>query len=84
MNGEADWKHRAACKGMGDLFFPDFDAPRQQIAQAKAICGGCPVRRQCLEFSLSLPDRWVTGIWGGVGDDGRRKLRRQRRRGEAA
>ena len=37
-------------------------APRAP-AVAKALCGGCPVRRQCLAAALDRAEPW--GVWGG-------------------
>jgi hypothetical protein len=72
----------AACKGENpDLFFgpsAEFVTARQQReAQAKAICAGCPVRAECLEFALDTREAY--GVWGGLNEDERRAiLRRQR------
>jgi WhiB family redox-sensing transcriptional regulator len=46
---------------------------------AKAICAGCPVREECLEYAM----RWdqLCGVWGGLSERERRQLRRQRRNG---
>lgn len=43
-----------------ELFFADDDAT---IAQAKALCGTCPVRQKCLTAALSRQE--PCGIWGG-------------------
>jgi WhiB family redox-sensing transcriptional regulator len=72
----------AACKGADlDLFFgPDaeFVTVRQQReAEAKAICGGCPARPDCLAYALNAPEDF--GVWGGATEDERRAMRRQRR-----
>jgi len=34
------------------------------VAEAKAICAGCPVRNECLAFALRTGQ--VDGIWGGT------------------
>jgi Transcription factor WhiB len=49
------WRLAAACRSADpELFFPLSGSGQalEQIAEAKAICAGCPVRRQCLEFAL--------------------------------
>jgi WhiB family redox-sensing transcriptional regulator len=70
------WMRRAACRGLGlDAFFADEKATQ---AEARAVCDGCPVRTECLEFALA--DRTVTGIWAGTDDRQRRTIRRERRR----
>ncbi len=73
------WQDRAACSGVDpELFFP---AKGESLAPAKAICAGCPVRVECLEYALTHNERY--GIWGGTSERERRRLRR-RRREEAA
>ncbi|MET9341852.1 WhiB family transcriptional regulator [Nonomuraea sp. NPDC003804] len=47
-----------------DRFFqPEQAGPRWWTA-AVAVCEGCPVRVECLEYGLALGDAW--GVWGGV------------------
>jgi WhiB family redox-sensing transcriptional regulator len=43
-----------------ELFFSE-DAP--VIAQAKVLCGGCPMKAKCLEGALSRAE--PCGVWGG-------------------
>jgi WhiB family transcriptional regulator, redox-sensing transcriptional regulator len=43
------------------------------VAEAKAICGRCPVREACLSFALSTGQG--EGIWGGLTSDERRRQR---------
>ena len=40
-----------------------------QAAEAKAVCAGCLVRRECLAFALRT--RQVHGIWGGLTEEER-------------
>lgn len=75
-----DWRQRAACRQSDpDLFFPIGDTgPAVQHAEAaKAVCRQCPVRVDCLEYALT--SNQDAGVWGGVTEEERRKLRRQRR-----
>ena len=66
------WLDQAACRGMNtDLFFP----AQNSLREYRGICGGCPVRSQCLELGLREP----LGIWGGVSARERRNIMRQRR-----
>jgi WhiB family redox-sensing transcriptional regulator len=63
----ASWPSSAACRSADpELFFPLSESGKalEQIAEAKVICAGCPVRRQCLEFALRT--RQTHGIWGGL------------------
>ncbi len=51
------WRDRAACRGIADpdVFFPVAQAGPVLAAQeaiAKAVCGRCPVRAECLAFAL--------------------------------
>ena len=78
---EAGWRERAACRGEDpELFFPigSTGPALDQIAEAKEVCGRCPVREACLDFALSTGQAY--GIWGGLTEDERRSLRRRRQR----
>ena len=44
---------------------------------AKRVCSGCSVRAECLEFALANDERF--GIWGGLSERERRRLRLQQR-----
>jgi WhiB family redox-sensing transcriptional regulator len=60
------WQSAAACQSTDpELFFPLTESGRSldQIAEAKVVCAGCPVRRPCLEFALRTR---LEGIWGGL------------------
>ena len=81
----ANWRSAGACLSADpDLFFPISSAGpgARQIAQAKVICAGCPVRRECLDFALAHDQ--VYGIWGGTTPDDRQRARRRKRRAAAA
>lgn len=63
------WHAFAACTGLNpDIFFP---AKNGTSSEAKAICSGCAVSAECLEFALKSDEQF--GIWGGVGITERRK-----------
>lgn len=71
---EADWRDRAACRGASpDLFFSVLPA---DVKAAKAICAGCPVRQECLEFALHSGEEY--GTWGGLSEDELHVARRPR------
>lgn len=81
------WRVRAACTAVDpDLFFPvGVTGPAVgQIAAAKAVCAGCEVRAECLEFAISTNQEY--GVWGGTSEEERRVLRRawRARQGRAA
>jgi WhiB family redox-sensing transcriptional regulator len=75
------WIGEARCIGEDpELFFP-MGPPTlvmAQTARAKAVCQGCAVRDDCLEWSLVTAQD--AGVWGGLDEDERRELRRRRRR----
>ena len=71
------WREHAACATVdSDLFFPvGVTGPAVgQIAAAKAVCSGCPVRSECLEFAIATNQEY--GVWGGTSEEERRALRR--------
>jgi Transcription factor WhiB len=52
-----------------DQWFPVSPQPeiaRREAAGAIAICSACPVRAQCLEFSLRHWNVGQHGVWGGL------------------
>jgi WhiB family redox-sensing transcriptional regulator len=70
-----DWKADAACRDLDtNLFFPSSE---DDAAPALQVCASCPVRETCLEFALST--RQDDGVWGGLSEGDRRRLRRRRR-----
>ena len=78
--GERRWQEHANCLGVDpDLFFPERGASTRE---AKAVCRGCEVRVDCLEYALAHGEKF--GIWGGLSERERRRVRRQRARSSAA
>lgn len=74
----AEWRRAAACQNADpETFFPDKGSSN---AAAKRICATCPVRRDCLEDSINEP----YGVWGGMSDLERKRLRTLRRHDPAA
>jgi WhiB family redox-sensing transcriptional regulator len=72
--GERRWQENANCLGVDpDLFFPERGASTRE---AKEVCRGCVVRMECLEYALVNGEKF--GIWGGMSERERRRLRRQR------
>lgn len=77
----ADWRHSAACREIDpDLFIgPDGEgdwARARREAKAKRVCAACPVSDACLDLATRTRSE---GVWGGLNDDERRNLRRNRR-----
>lgn len=71
-NGEeGDWQERALCAQTDpEAFFPEKGGSTRE---AKRICLGCEVRAECLEFALARDERF--GIWGGLSERERRRLK---------
>lgn len=70
-----DWRLDAACRFADpDLFFPiGTTGPAvPQVAEARRICHGCPVRAACLDWALRHDQ--VHGVWGGTTEEERRAL----------
>ncbi len=55
-----------------EAFFPEKGGSTRD---AKKICSSCEVRSQCLEYALQNDERF--GIWGGLSERERRKLRKR-------
>ena len=68
------WRQAAACRGLDTAVF--FPANEEDVGPAKAVCERCPVREQCLEWALAT--RQNDGVWGGLTETERRRLRRRR------
>lgn len=74
------WQLYANCLGVDpDLFFPERGASTKE---AKQVCQGCVVREDCLEYALANGEKF--GIWGGLSERERRRIRRQRALARAA
>ncbi|MEV7402979.1 WhiB family transcriptional regulator [Streptomyces sp. NPDC091267] len=76
-----NWREHAECRNEDpDLFFPigSTGPALVQTEDAKAVCRGCPVREECLQWALE--NGQDTGVWGGLGEAERRALKRRTRR----
>ena len=70
---EQSWHESALCAETDpEAFFPEKGGSTRE---AKKICTGCQVRSECLEYALSNDERF--GIWGGLSERERRRLRRR-------
>jgi WhiB family redox-sensing transcriptional regulator len=71
---EPVWQRQANCMGVDpDLFFPERGASTRE---AKEVCRGCVVQEDCLEYALANGEKF--GIWGGLSERERRRIRRRR------
>ena len=69
---EEQWQERALCAQTDpEAFFPEKGGSTRE---AKRICLGCEVRDECLEYALAHDERF--GIWGGLSERERRRLKR--------
>jgi WhiB family redox-sensing transcriptional regulator len=72
---EPEWQERALCAQTDpEAFFPEKGGSTRE---AKRICQGCEVRAECLEYALANDERF--GIWGGLSERERRKLKLKKR-----
>src|ERR1017187_2768785 len=68
------WQARANCMGVDpELFFPERGSSTRE---AKEVCRGCVVREDCLECAIAKGEKF--GIWGGMSERERRRVRRAR------
>jgi len=67
------WQEKALCAETDpEAFFPEKGGSTRE---AKKICTGCEVRAECLGYALANDERF--GIWGGLSERERRRLRRR-------
>jgi WhiB family transcriptional regulator, redox-sensing transcriptional regulator len=67
-----EWQERALCAQTDpEAFFPEKGGSTRE---AKRICLGCEVRDACLDYALAHDERF--GIWGGLSERERRRLKR--------
>ncbi len=72
-DGLMGWQERALCAQTDpEAFFPEKGGSTRE---AKKVCTGCEVRAECLEYALENDERF--GIWGGLSERERRKLKRR-------
>ena len=72
-NDEGGWQERGLCAQTDpEAFFPEKGGSTRE---AKKVCSGCEVRSECLEYALANDERF--GIWGGLSERERRKLKRR-------
>jgi WhiB family transcriptional regulator, redox-sensing transcriptional regulator len=68
------WQKSANCLGVDpDLFFPERGGTTRE---AKEVCRSCVVKQECLEYALNNGEKF--GVWGGLSERERRRLRRRR------
>ena len=72
-DNQLSWQTDSLCAQTDpEAFFPEKGGSTRD---AKKICVSCEVRNQCLEYALANDERF--GIWGGLSERERRKLRKR-------
>ena len=70
---DGGWQERALCAETDpEAFFPEKGGSTRE---AKKVCLTCDVRGDCLEYALMNDERF--GIWGGLSERERRKLKKK-------
>jgi len=79
---DVSWRVHGLCRDDEAVYFfapPHFERKPEKDAregQARALCGACPVRDECLDYALTLQE--PHGIWGGLNELERRRLSSRR------
>ncbi|MBO1032094.1 WhiB family transcriptional regulator [Tessaracoccus sp. SD287] len=72
-DGVLAWQEQALCAQTDpEAFFPEKGGSTRE---AKKVCETCTVKQECLEYALANDERF--GIWGGLSERERRRLRRR-------
>ncbi len=71
-----DWRDYAICAQTDpEIFFPEKGGSTRE---AKKVCNSCDVREACLDYALEHDEKF--GIWGGLSERERRKLKKPKKR----
>lgn len=70
------WMAEAHCSGhpRPQIFFPDREHAHAYFSEARIVCAGCPVSKDCLRYALDNNEQ--DGMWGGLSISERRRVRR--------
>jgi WhiB family redox-sensing transcriptional regulator len=69
---EPGWRDAALCAQTDpESFFPEKGGSTRE---PKRVCWACEVRAECLEYALDHDEKF--GIWGGMSERERRRLKR--------
>jgi WhiB family redox-sensing transcriptional regulator len=72
-DAEQRWQDKALCAQTDpETFFPEKGGSTRE---AKQVCTACPVSAECLQYALDHEERF--GIWGGLSERERRRLKRR-------
>ncbi|MDQ1712151.1 MAG: WhiB family transcriptional regulator, redox-sensing transcriptional regulator [Frankiaceae bacterium] len=81
MYEDTTWRIDALCRGEDAVHFfapahlERKDEKDRREGRARALCARCPVLDHCLEYALDAGE--PHGIWGGLNELQRRRLRRK-------
>ena len=68
-----EWQEQALCAQTDpEAFFPEKGGSTRE---AKRVCASCDVRVECFEYALENDECF--GIWGGMSERERRRLKKQ-------
>lgn len=69
-----EFMDRALCAEVdAEIFYPEQVG---SVRAAKEVCKACDVRAECLAYALDTHEQW--GVWGGLTERQRAKVRRER------
>jgi hypothetical protein len=78
LGDDPPWQEAALCaQADPEAWFPEKGQP---TLPAKTVCRSCPVTAECLEYALANDERF--GVWGGLSERERRRLKRGEASGE--
>ncbi|WP_432040953.1 WhiB family transcriptional regulator [Streptomyces chartreusis] len=80
-----NWRAQSACQDEDpELFFPigNTGPALLQIEEAKSVCRRCPVLETCGNWALESGE--AHGVWGGMSEDDRRRIKRRAARNRKA
>ena len=70
------WMADAACIEHPEVeFIPPSTSSEDHATRARAVCGRCLCRAECLAYALADPT--LLGVWGGTSTAERRAMRRR-------
>jgi len=71
-----EWVSDALCAQTDpEVFYPQVGGSTRR---AKSVCAACPVLAECRNYALATGE--LDGVWGGLSENDRRRIRRQARR----
>ena len=73
-----EWMDLAACRGYpAEMFYAEKAGGGPTLDEGRKVCRRCPVQGECLDYALEFSER--IGLWGGLTEKERRKVKAERR-----